>query len=330
MLLITGSYPPQVCGVGDYTYRLISSPNAIDWKLYNSSDWSLRSLFLHIKNIKKYNENTVNMQYPTQGYGWSIVPHLLCLYFSWFTKKRFSVTIHEQSQSSFKARMAQKIILLTANKIIFTNKFEFDYAAKRIPFIAQRSTVIKIYSNIEASDRIKPIEDRKIDILNFGHIRPRKGLEEFIETVKEISNEFNVVIAGQVPEGYEDYYSHIESKAKKVGVKIILNLPSKDVSKLLNDTKLIYLPFPDGVSERRGSLLAAFVNGAVVLSSVGEFTTQELKDSIITKQNDLNFKLLLSNESLLKDKQFKATTFMQNNMPKSWDDVVEQYNTFIK
>lgn len=96
LLIISGSYPPDVCGVGDYTERLLCCNFAKnnDWILYSSKKWSLLTVFNHIKLIKNKGYRYINIQYPTQGYGWSIVPHLICVYFSLFSKIQCSVTIH--------------------------------------------------------------------------------------------------------------------------------------------------------------------------------------------------------------------------------------------
>lgn len=331
MLLITGSYPPSVCGVGDYTARLLDTDGALTsgWQLYYRTKWGLSTLAQHIKAINRTGEQVINLQYPTQGYGWSLVPHLLCVYYSWFTSKRFSVTLHEQSQLSLKARWAQKIIIFTANRIIFTNEFERLYAAKRTPCIKRRSTVVKIFSNISSAKHIRSIPDRRIDLVNFGHIRPNKGLEKFIEAASALSDRYKVCIAGQVPEGYDDYFLKIETAAKNANIEIRLNLLNEAVSDLLNDTKVVYLPFPDGVSERRGSLLASFANGAVVATTTGQFTTKELADAVIDIDKTV-ISDILNNEELLYKKQIDELNFMKNQMPNSWNEVVSQYNNFLK
>lgn len=329
MLVITGSYPQQICGVGDYTYRLFETKKAKEWELYHSNNWSFKSFVMHIRNVNRTNKHVINMQYPTQGYGWSIVPHLLCIYFSIFTKKRFSVTIHEQSQLSFKARLAQKFILLTANRVIFTNHFERNYAIKSIPFISKRSTVIKIYSNISSAKMIRKIRDREYDLLNFGHIRPNKGIEKFIAEASAFSHEYRVIIAGQVPEGFHDFFCRIRELSKANNIELRVDLSNEEVTELLNNTKLIYLPFPDGVSERRGSLLAAFVNGAVVASTIGRFSTPELKNAIIDA-NLIPINTILSDIDLMNTMQSKGLGFMKHEMPNSWEMVAKQYNDFLR
>lgn len=329
MLIITGSYPPHICGVGDYTDRLMTTECAKTWQLYHSSDWSLSSLVKHIRAINKTQERTLNIQYPTQGYGWSLVPHLLSIYYSWFTRKRFSVTVHEQSQLSLKARWAQKIILLTANRIIFTNDFERTYAINKLPFVKKRSTVIKIFSNIAVANRIKAISERTIDVVNFGHIRPRKGLEQFIEVIENTASPYKALIVGQVPEGYENYFNQIASRAQSANIDIRLNLSDVDVSELLNTTKVAYLPFPDGASERRGSLLASFSNGAVVATTIGKFTTIELQRAIVNIQ-DVPLDSLLKDTELLSSKQSEALTFLNEQMPHNWNDIAQKYIVFLE
>lgn len=328
ILIITGSYPPQVCGVGDYTSKLISAQNARNWILYHSNNWSLCSLLYHIRCINKMHIKYINMQYPTQGYGWSLVPHMLAIYFSLFTQIKFSVTIHEQSQLTLKARIAQYFLILFSNKVIFTNAFERNFALKKYPFLKSRSTVIKIFSNIVVSDSIKCIEQRKYDIINFGHIRPKKGLETFLESIKNMQYKYRVCIAGQIPDGYEEYGAEIQRAAEKLEIETLINLSENEVSNLLNNSKLIYLPFPDGISERRGSFLASALNGTVVYTTIGKFTTSELKEAVIDS-NDFSIEFVLGNMDLLKLKQQKGVHFMQTQMPHSWDDVVEQYNNFL-
>ena len=329
LLLITGSYPPKICGVGDYTNRLISATTASNWQLYYSEQWTWNSFFYHVRAINRTGKRIINMQYPTQGYGWSIIPHLLCIYYSWFTRKRFSITVHEQSQLSFKAKVAEFFILLTANRVIFTNEFERSYALKRIPFMKRRSTVIKIYSNITPCVSIKPMEEREYDLINFGHIRPNKGIEYFIDTVSSLTATYKVAIVGQVPEGFEIYYKKIAQRCCELNIDIILGLSDQSVSALLNNTKIVYLPFPDGASERRGSLLAAFANGATVVTTVGPFTTNPLRKAIIdSREKPLSD--ILSNTELLRMKQREALNFIRTEIPAGWEDIAQQYNTFLK
>ena len=67
----------------------------------------------------------------------------------------------------------------------------------------------------------------------------------------------------------------------RLSVPIRLNLSDEEVASILNDSKIAYLPFPDGISERRGSFLAAATNGVIVLSNAGRFTYEALRQSVV-------------------------------------------------
>lgn len=328
ILCITGSHPPDVCGVGDYTKRLVDSSDEFVC-LYLSSDWSLGSFFSHVKRIKSTGIVSVNLQYPTQGYGWSVVPHLLCIYFSLFSKTVFSVTVHEHSQLTKKARWALKLILYSANKLVFTNEFERIYATSFYSGVKRKSKVIKIFSNIKACKDIKPIASRGIDVLYFGHIRPKKGIEKFINDAAQLPSHLKVCLMGQVPAGFESYYQSILDQAKGSGVRFFLNVEENEVASMLNDTKLVYLPFPDGASERRGSVLAAMANGAVVMTTLGEFTTSALEDAVINLTS-IDLREALADKALLKQKQQQSMNFIKNEMPHGWGEVVSDYLKFLK
>jgi glycosyltransferase involved in cell wall biosynthesis len=224
--------------------------------------------------------------------------------------------------------MSLIIILIGANKIIFTSKYEQSYARKRIPFIKRRSSVIKIRPNITGVLHSKSINERNIDIVYFGHIRPNKGIEKYIQSVKDISFPVKAIIVGQVFTGYELYSQNIFAQCKQHHIEIILNLPNNDVSEILNNTKIAYLPFPDGASERRGSLLAVFANGTAVLTTCGKYTTKELAE-VILDDNNYSIEEVLNNNSLLEQKQQAIINYMNTQIPHSWDDVAIKYELFL-
>ena len=55
MLIITGTYPPRKCGVGDYCQNLLSTQQAKDWNLYTDNNWSISTFFQKIKSIRNTN-----------------------------------------------------------------------------------------------------------------------------------------------------------------------------------------------------------------------------------------------------------------------------------
>jgi glycosyltransferase involved in cell wall biosynthesis len=339
MILVTGTYPPEQCGVADYSYCLLNSEEGkkTDWKLLYTKDLSFKGLKQAIKEIKSFDDKYVNIQYPSRGYGKSLFPHLLSIYLRIFTNKSVSVTIHEYTQLGWKGFLCAYILLLFANKLIFTNEFERNAAIKKLWTVKNKSSIIKIFSNIPKSNNLLKISERKYDIGCFGYIRPLKGIENFIETISKLkkTTEINVsaYILGETWPEFKEYTEKIRRMAEEAGVVIMEGRSDNEVADILADTKIAYLPYPDGLSERRGSYLAFVRNLALIVSTEGPFVTQAQRDylKVVTEEHAVSTLRSLSKLSPEEQnlEQERVNEFVQKELPNSWDDVVKQYNSYI-
>lgn len=335
--MITGSFPPDICGVGDYTSCIMEAANKTKWDLFYSDDWRLLGFFRKISLIDKYDAETIVMQYPTQGYKWSMLPQLICLYYSLLTHKKTAVVLHEFSQRTWKAKLATCFFRF-ADKIIFTNEYEQEYAHKYWNFPSKKSTVIKILSNIKAATNVKTWNERTIDLAYFGHLRPYKGLEDFFAVASKIHKSMDsikIAVIGQILPEFETYFNSLLERHNLLDVDLQQNKTVDEVADLLNATKIVFLPFPDGMSERRGSFLAAISNGSLVVSYGGKFVTNDLRKIFV--QTDCHNApeciaqiLQASNNKSYAEWQFKNRNYLQNNIPVSWQEIVILYEEFLK
>lgn len=336
MIIITGIYPPEKCGVGDYTYNLIHTNSAKDWKLLYFKDWSIKALRHIIKTINSYDDEWICLQYPCVGFNKHITAELLCLYYGiFYKKKKLCVAVHEYSQFAWKRRTLANLIMISADKFIFTTQIERHNVTQRFKSIATKSTVIKILSNIASYAPDKQISERKYSIGYFGFISPNKGIEKYIEDISCVKKKYSNIsafIMGQIQAEQEEYANRIINKAKENGIETFINYEADKVAEILSDTKFAYLPFPDGVSERRGSLLACMSNGCAIISTRGKYTTRELEQScIIVDEEDSVRKIedvLTSKKETHEMWQNESTHYMKN-LPKSWDEIATKYNEFI-
>lgn len=289
-LLIAGSYPPDICGVGDYTHllyqklsHLVLSSGPLD--LLVIKDWSL---FGFVKTLNKlFNKcNIVHIQYPTEGYGFSIFPMLLFVFIN--ANKRI-VTIHEFSQRTFKAKLATSLFFFFSDYLIFTTDFEREFVTKLFPFVKQKSSVINIASNIPSSIKSIPWSDRKFDVAYFGHFRPNKGLEEFkkiCDVLKSLNKDIKIAVIGQLQGRFSEYFN---SLALDTTYNIYLNQDDISVSNQLQDSRILLLPFPDGLSMRRGSFLAGVENDCYIVSFEGN-TKDNLEELACLLPKKLTYK----------------------------------------
>jgi glycosyltransferase involved in cell wall biosynthesis len=271
ILLLTGSIPPQVCGVGDYSKELFDQLQKTEneYILYHKLSWSFRYIWRYLTEIKSLKADLIHIQYPTEGFGYSILPLALM----WLLpKRRLILTVHEYSRRTVKAKLFTWLLICSANIVLVSNEEEKDIIKQQWSLGRKNVSVIPIGSNIPKSKFAnKAFEERGIDFAYFGHIRPLKGIEAFISAVRSLTNSKSspkrFAIIGQSLQRYTVYLEELKSNAKDLNIEFILNSSNDLTADLLANCKIIYLPFPDGISERRGSLMAAATNGYSVVST---------------------------------------------------------------
>ena len=277
--MICGSYPPEHCGIGDYAYQLVRNLEiqGNEVVVMANIDWSVKNFFSIIKNVRVINADVIHIQYPGINYQLSIMPQLISLFFRSF------VTTHEVSQIHF-VRKLSLIPFALRSKVVFTNIFERDRFVKLFPWFRKKNTVIiPIGSNINANEEIL-VENKRInEIISFGQIRPDKGIEQVINLSKRIKeNElpYRIIIVGQLLPKFKQYFNKLKELSIDLDIEWKLNLPESGISTILSSSLIAYLPYPDGVSERRGSLLASLKNQMFVITTDGQQATQDLKDCV--------------------------------------------------
>jgi hypothetical protein len=110
-------------------------------------------------------------------------------------------------------------------------------------------------------------------------------------------------------------------------------LSENEVGSLLANNLLAYLPFPDGVSERRGSFFAALANNMLVFTTKGEQSTAEMEETvyIIPEPQDL-FRFLnnISIETLLQLSNEKNTAAQNYIKKMDWDVIAQKHMSAYK
>lgn len=328
MILITGTYPPERCGVGDYSQHLMHTAAGQSWTLFYRREWRWGRLREYLADLRKIEDKTVNMQYPTMGYSTSLVPHVLALCAVLLLHKRLYITVHEYSQLGWKGKMALNILFLFAKDVVFTTSFELDCARNHNPWM-HKGQVVKIRSNIPAAEDCKPMAERQWDLGYFGYIRPLKGLEEFVDVAEQMQQAGKkVYVMGQTQPEFEAFHRPLLQRLEQKGIAYMGSCTQEEVAQQLADTQMMYLPYPDGLSERRGSFLAAVVNGAAVVSREGAFTSQQQKDKfalVSPAQAYEHISAWLNDKQWLEEQQRNSLSYASESVPTSWEQIAEEY-----
>ncbi len=268
--------PGASCGVVDYTKKLCAAVRAegADANIEILDDWSFRTLFGLLRKYKGHRGVIFHLQYPTLGMGYSIAPAALPFFlFPIFT------TLHEFTVFHLLRKAIFLPHAILAKKITFTNENERRNFLRFFP-LACNATIIPIGENITAKKMDAPPAVNGERIIYFGQIAPDKGIELFIDTVKILKKKDNTIkaaIIGSVLREDSDITRRVRRSATEHAIDLILNEPSDVVSEELQKSTIALLPFPDGITEKRGSALACIKHGLPLITVHSSITPPWMK-----------------------------------------------------
>ena len=299
ILLVTGSYPPMRCGVGDYTYNLAKALHA-DPKnivgilssslsgLANQTDgfkvfpvikaWKFKEVLTVIKIIHRWSPDIVHIQYPTQGYKDGFLPWILPM-LAFLMGKRVVQTWHEGYNRSDAPKLFLKSVI-PSNLVFVRPNFKKENLhwmlrwaiwCKSFFFIPNASSIpcSKISSYEKEIIKKKFLRDQKRLVVFFGFVYPAKGVEFIFDIADPIYDQ--IIIAGEIT--VDDNYaknikSLAESKLWQGKTTITGYLPASDIADLLSVADVVILPFRgNGGGSWNTSIHGAVLNGAFVITT---------------------------------------------------------------
>ncbi|MBK9710592.1 MAG: glycosyltransferase family 4 protein [Kouleothrix sp.] len=325
--LLTGEYPPQPGGVGDYTRHLAEALVArghgvlvytiVDCRLQIvdlgrstihrqstsgdlRSNWGWRSWRAVIAALAQTRPDVLHIQYQTGAYGMRPAINLL----PWRLKRlparpAVAVTAHDlllpylfPKAGPLRDWVTWRL-LRDADALVVTNEADFAQVAEIRHMESgaadlrtrtgqpgprpQAPSLIPIGSNIDVApqegyDRAAwrarlGVAAGETLVAYFGLISRTKGLDVLLGALARLPATFRLLIVGGAATAPEDraYAAEIERRAAALGLgpRLITtgHCPAPEVSAHLLAADLAALPFADGASFRRGSLLAALAHG---------------------------------------------------------------------
>ena len=297
VLLVTGSFPPMKCGVGDYTNNLakaLIADSEVNAGVLTSSQggemgktegieifpvikrWGLIEALKVIKIIRLWSPDIVHIQYPTQGYGNGWLPWVLPM-ISFLMRKKVVQTWHGGYGKREEHKFFLKIIIPSKLVVVYL-RYEKDFhphllwalRKKKPIFIPNASSIPRVELGDLEKETLKKqyLKKQKRLVVFFGFVYPYKGVELLFEIADPASDQ--IVIAGEIEEK-GDYSGKIMKHATAeswIGkVTITGFLPAADVAALLTVADAVILPFRSGGGAWNTSMQAAVLNGAFVITT---------------------------------------------------------------
>jgi glycosyltransferase involved in cell wall biosynthesis len=297
VLIVTGSFPPMRCGVGDYCQNLAealaANPDVHVGVLTSTSGvaqgsrgnieifpvmekWGLGEALRFIRIIRRWSPDIVHVQYPTQGYGNGLLPSVLPI-ISFLMGKGIVQTWHEWYARRDAAKLFFKSVV--PGQLIFVRPqyektlhphLRWALWNKKAVFIPNASSIPRVPLSEQTRDAIRKryVKKQKRLIVFFGFLYPHKGVELLFDIADCSSDQ--IVIAGEV-DAQSQYCREIIKRASTeewLGkVTVTGFLPVVDVAELLAVADAVILPFRTGGGEWNTSIHGAVVNGAFVITT---------------------------------------------------------------
>lgn len=273
--MAVGDNDTEHCGVKDYALRLAEALRQIGLcaEVVAPPDWGVKSFLRFCHELRERRVDIVHLQYPSIGNRHSLGPHLLGLM---RVARGVVVTLHEYSALPFMQKYSTHLFRFSSDQLLFTAEAERN----RYGYSTVMRRVVHIGSNVPAA-----VSDgsRTQVVLYFGQIRPNKGLEEFLHLARHSmarGKPYRFQVVGSVPQRRADYFQAIRPTADP-RVEWFIDLPAERIGQLMAHALAAYMPFPDGASYRRGSLLAALTNGLPVITRIGQATPHEMAELLL-------------------------------------------------
>ncbi len=311
--LLSGEYPPDPGGIGDYTQRLglalvsrghrvvvlniaggtfravpLSGVQAVFHR--PQSGWGWRSHAAVLAALAATRPDVLHIQYQTGAYAMHPAINLL----PWRLRRmaarpRIAVTAHDLLEpylfpkaGPVRAWVTRRL-LADADAVVATNGDDAAGAARLLGRGAPPE-IIPIGSNIAVAppagfDRAAwrarlGVPEEQTLVAYFGLISRTKGLGTLLDALAILPGALRLLVVGGAASAPEDraYAATIQRQidALGLGARVLItgHCPAAEVSAHLLAADIAALPYSDGASFRRGSLLAALAHGLPTITTL--------------------------------------------------------------
>ncbi len=309
--LITGEFPPMPGGVGRFARVLgermqqqghevhVLSRTGCDsdcLPLSTIRGWGLGSFAPIRAWVRRHQFDVVNLQFQTAAYDMSPFVHFLPA----IIRAPLATSFHDLRFPYLfpkAGRLRNWIVmhLARASDGVITTNQEDDERLRTLPNRAVIPIGSVILNSLDADyDRAKWRERVGADegtflLGHFGFVKALKGIDYLIDALANLRQDGHdlrmVFIGGRsnTVDGGRDapYLQQLEARIRQLGLEHAVHwtgfLAEDEVAACLKAVDLVTLPFLDGASYRRGSLIAACHYGCAILTTHAEVRTDAFK-----------------------------------------------------
>lgn len=305
ILMITGTWPEMRCGVGDYAYRLgeVLIREGVRVEVATSEDPRFASRSLAGAGIHRVAEagswkggihhrlgglirtlkpEAVLFQWPTAAYGRSLAVNLIPGYLARHHPRiPLVTTLHEYRYFHSWTRLRLWPALWFSHRLVLVDSQDLALLARHPTGAGARIRLIPIGSNLPSAARLDRgrirrelgIEQGDFVVAFFGFANPPKGLETLfsaLQLLRMANPAMRLLFFSELEPG-NAYHRRLLEMIGTQGLGPITVRPGfaepERAAKILASADCAALPFLDGASWKRGSLLACLAQGLPVVTT---------------------------------------------------------------
>jgi hypothetical protein len=351
LLYIVGSFPPEKCGVGDYSKKLIdqlSKKRYLNITIVTTrnkflkrdestgnlkeimNDWSLIEYFKIKKYIKK--ADVIHLQYPSVNFKNGMLPWCLPIILKIFHRKiKLIITYHGYFNVKLLHSLKALPSLFFVDRAIcvvpdhFEKIFSFFKILlnkEKFTYIENVSNIPKSISNMDEIDNIKKLylNNKEYLVVFFGFASKVKGLEQIFTIVNHINTSIVLVCELNRSDLYQlKLLEKIKQFGNKISITITGYLDENKIADILSSADAAIFPFKTGGGTWNTSINAALLQNTFVLTtSEKSYGYDQSKNIYYAKVDDTNE----MSKALYEHIGIKAKNCLKT---RNWDDVTKEH-----
>ncbi len=301
--LVTAHYQPGdvFCGVGDYTRCLRQALERLgheclvltshacrsdEKNVYRLSGlWGVRDLREAMGILRRNRLDMVILQYTPEQYGYGLFFKLLPLTLRWgTTRTQVVTTFHTLVGGQWAAKFYALLLAATSHKVVSVHAELSDLYRRHFPWWASKLREIPVGASIskpkvdvqqartQLRQRLGLSGDTRI-LSTFGFPARGKGVDTLLHALRQLNEGSNVhlVCIGQARPGDQAFRQYLEDLVRHLAIDRHVHwfgeIAAEDVSDVLLGADAYVVPYDDGASLRRSTLLAGFQAGVPIVTT---------------------------------------------------------------
>jgi glycosyltransferase involved in cell wall biosynthesis len=305
--LMTAHYPPSTvpCGVGDYTRCLRAALEALGHEclvvtskrsvsrepgVFAIADrWGAGDCLRVWRLLRRERPDAVILQYTPELYGFGVAMKLLPWLLRWTQRGMVTVTtFHTLVGGRWIAKPNAVLLAAGSQGLVSVHAELSDLVRRRLPWWFGKLAEIPIGANIPPSaipreeSRLRlrrrfGLDSKAVVLGTFGFAAPGKGLNVLLQALPDLAADpvAHLVCIGAFREEDQAYRRELENLAQRLGVAHRIHwtgeLPAQEAADLLAGIDVYVVPYDDGASLRRGTLMAGFQAGVPVMTTTPRY-----------------------------------------------------------